>query len=353
MTNEELDRLADAIVRALEKAAPATGAWLPTPVRPEPPGPAGEPPAWAAAAQRLGDVAPIRHPEPSTHRDDIAAATPDIRAAAAGQGTVPARGSVARSAPRAARGHAPRSNARGGAFQVSIGISNRHVHLSADDATALFGPGGLTTHRALTQPGQFAAEQRVAVVGPSGRIEGIRVVGPARGATQLEIAMSDAAALGVAPPVANSGMLSTSAGGVTLEGPRGRITLTRGVIVAARHLHLSPADARRHHLADGDTVAIRCGVAGRETTWHGVLVRSGDGHATEFHLDVDEGRAAGVTTGDIATVVAHAPARTRARPLVTEHDVLRLAARGEPLPPNALLTPSARDRARALGLATP
>ena len=347
MTNDELDRLADAIVRALEKASPAAASWVPAPVRPEPSGPVGEPPAWAGAAQRLGDVAPSRHPEPSTHRDDIAAATRDIRAAAAGHGTVPARAGAA----RATRGSAPRSNARGGAFQVPIGISNRHVHLSADDATALFGAGGLTAHRALTQPGQFAAEQRVTVIGPTGRIEGIRVVGPARGATQLEIAMADASVLGVTPPVANSGKLSASAGGVTLEGPRGRLTLTRGVIVAARHLHLSPGDARRHHLADGDVVAIRCGVAGRETTWHGVLVRSGEGHATEFHLDVDEGRAAGVTTGDVATVVSHAPARRGARPLVTEHDVIRLAARGESLPPNALLTPSARDRARALGLA--
>ncbi|MBL8983461.1 MAG: hypothetical protein JNL26_14820 [Gemmatimonadetes bacterium] len=347
MTNDELDRLADAIARALQKSA---GPWVQGPVRPEPSTPPAEPPAWAGAAQRLGDVAPVRHPEPSAHRDDIAAATREVRAAAAGRGGVTRTGGSPRAA---AASSAPRSRARGGAFHVPIGISNRHVHLSAADVAVLFGAAALTSHRPLTQPGQFAADQRVTLIGPKGRIENLRVVGPARGATQVELAMSDAAVLGIAPPIANSGMLSTSTGGVTLEGPAGRVVLTRGVIVAARHLHLSLADARRQRLADGDTVTIRCGAAGRETTWHGVLVRSGDGHATEFHLDVDEGRAADVKSGDVAVVVGHAPAQRRARPLVTERDVVNLAASGGAIPPNALLTPSARDRARALGLALP
>lgn len=347
MTNDELDRLADAIARALQKTA---GPWVQGPVRPEPSAPPAEPPVWAGAAQRLGDVAPVRHPEPSAHRDDVAAATREVRAAAAGRGGSSRTGGSARAA---AVTSAPRSRARGGAFHVPIGISNRHVHLSAADAGVLFGSTALTAHRPLTQPGQFAAEQRITLVGPRGRIENLRVVGPARGATQVELSLSDAAVLGITPPIANSGMLSTSTGGVTLEGPAGHVVLTRGVIVAARHLHLSPADARRQHLADGDLVTIRCGTAGRETTWHGVLVRSGEGHATEFHLDVDEGRAADVKSGDRATVVSQTSTSRRGRPLLTERDVVNLAASGGAIPPNALLTPSARDRAHALGLALP
>jgi putative phosphotransacetylase len=235
---------------------------------------------------------------------------------------------------------------------VPVGVSNRHVHLSEADALTLFGTV-LTSLRALTQPGQFAADQRVDLVGPKGRIEGVRVVGPARGTTQLELALSDAARLGITPPVANSGRLDGSVGGVVLEGARGRVTLARGVIVAARHLHLGAEDARRWHLSDGDTVTIRCGTGGRETTWHGVLVRAGVGHATEFHLDVDEARAAGVTTGESAVVCGAAAAARGRRPLVTERDVITVAARGGTLPAGAILTPSAQDRARALGMLAP
>jgi putative phosphotransacetylase len=235
-------------------------------------------------------------------------------------------------------------------MDVPIGISNRHVHLSEADARALFGSVDLTPDRPLTQPGQFAAAQRVTAMGPNGRIEAIRVVGPPRGTTQLEIAMSDAAVLGVSPGVANSGRLEGSAGGVTLEGPSGRVQLARGVIVPARHLHLAPADSARWHLRDGDLVTVRCGEGSRATTWHGVLVRCGPTHATELHLDVDEARAAGVGHGAVARITSRTEAPGRRRPLITERDVIALAARGEPLPDTALLTPSARDRARSLGL---
>ncbi len=346
MTNDELDRLADAIARALARAAPGTVAtWVPAPVRPAPPEPPGSPPVWSGAGQDLGDIAPVRNPTPSGHRDDVRAATRAIRAAAAGHGVIrPATGRQAQ------RDEAPRSPGRGGRIEVPIGVSNRHVHLSEGDARTLFGPAGLTSERPLTQPGQFAAAQRVALVGPRGRLEGVRVVGPARGATQVELALSDAAQLGVTPVIANSGRLEQSVGGVTLEGPAGRVVLARGVIVAARHLHCSPDDARRWRLADGDVVTLRAGTGSRAATWHGVLVRTGPGHATEFHLDVDEARACQAGTGDIAVLVAATSGSSRRRRLVTERDVLAAAATGEALPPDALLTPSARDRARALGL---
>lgn len=353
MSPEDIERLAALIAAELnrqrEPQAAANGPWLPVPVRPQPPGPLGDPPVWSAAAQPLGDIAPIDRQVPSSHRDDSGAATASIRAAAAGHATgrPPAGRGRERTVPQ------PRSRVRGGSIPVTIGVSNRHVHLSEADATVLFGTSSLAARRALTQPGQFAAMQQVTVVGPGGRIEGIRVVGPARGHSQLELALSDCAHLGITAPILNSGQRSSGGAPVVLEGPVGRLTLSHGVIVAARHLHLAPADAQRWHLADGDRVQVRCGSGTRETTWHDVLVRCGPAHATEFHLDVDEARAAAVSTGDIAHVVAHARPASRGRRLVTEHDVLAIASRGESLPDGAILTPSARDRARALGLANP
>ena len=354
MTDEELERLAALIAAEVDRlrggspgASPSGhDPWLPVPVRPEPPARSADPPPWSGAGQRLGDVAPIRAPEPSSHRADFAESAAVVRAAAAGQAV--ARAPTAGRTNRAGGGP-PRRSTRG-PMEVPVGVSNHHVHLSTADATTLFGSPDLASHRPLTQPGQFAAVQRVTVVGPRGRIEGIRAVGPARGETQLELSLGDAAVLGVTPVIANSGRLGNSAGGVTLEGPGGHVALQRGVIVPARHLHLAPADGQRWRLRDGDQVTLRCGEGARAATWHGVLVRCGPTHATELHLDVDEARAAGVVSGAIARIVGHTPAAGRPRTLVTERDVLALATRGERIPDGALLTPSARDRARALGL---
>jgi propanediol utilization protein len=286
---------------------------------------------------------------PSDHRADSGAAAAAIRAAAAGKAPPRAAGGNAHARNRTTSRR--RATAVGRA--VTIGVSNRHLHLSAADARTLFGPDGLQPQRPLTQPGQFAAVQRVTVTGPAGKIEGIRVVGPVRDETQLEVARSDAETLGVTPLVAGSGHLDRSVGGVTLQGNHGRVELTRGVIVAARHLHLAPDDALRWGLADGDTLTIRCGEGSREVTWHGVRVRSGTAHATEFHLDGDEARAAGVESGAPATIVAVDHAGRGRRQLFTERDVIAAARRGETIPAEALLTPSARDRAQALGLRMP
>lgn len=139
-------------------------------------------------------------------------------------------------------------------------------------------------------------------------------------------------------------------GGVTVTGPAGSVRLDSGVIIAARHLHLSEADSRRWGIRDGDLVDIRCGIGARSVTFHQVLVRAGSGHATELHLDTDEALAAGVRTGDRAVILSWRAAPAERRPLVTERDVLRHAQSGVPLPDHAILTPSARDRARAVGL---
>jgi putative phosphotransacetylase len=368
MTNDELERLAALIAAEIERSvgnAPAARVpWLPSPVRPEPPTRAADsPPVWSGAGQRLGDLAPVREPSPSSFRTDVAEHTAAVRAAAAGQGAK--RPSPAGGAPRSAGDpRSPSANAgrarlpsatrrtRSLPAEIPVAISNRHVHLSPADARTLFGTDVLRQHRPLRQPGQFAAEETVAAVGPGGRIEGIRVVGPARGETQLELALSDASRLGVKPPVASSGRLDQSIGGLTLVGPNGRLDLARGVIVAARHLHLSPSDGARWGVADGDLLDVRCGQGPRALTMHGVLARCGPTHSTELHLDVDEARAAGLSTGDVAHIVAWHPGAAAPRSLITERDVVELVRLGRTIPSGALLTPSARDRARALGLLT-
>ena len=352
MTDAELDRLADLIARALldrgnarAPTSPATP-WVPAPVRPAPPERTSEPPVWSGAAQDLSDVAPTKDRQESPRfRPSTAEMTRATRAAAAGKKppTERASGEPERRLTRQRSATAP-------SIDVRIGVSNRHVHLSAADVQALFGGAPLSAARQLTQPGQFAANESVAGIGPNGTLEFVRVVGPARGETQLEIAVSDASTLGVDPPVAASGSLASSVGGVTLVGPAGRVELRRGIIIAARHLHLAPTDARRWGLRDGDMLVVRCGSGARAVSFHDVLVRSGDGHATELHLDADEARAAGVKTGDSATVTEWRSPGEQKRPLITERDVLGLARRGERVPSNAILTPSARDRATALGI---
>jgi putative phosphotransacetylase len=193
----------------------------------------------------------------------------------------------------------------------------------------------------------------VAIQGPKGRIEGVRVVGPARGATQVELARSDARRLGVDPPVAASGSLASSIGGLTLTGTAGSVRLEKGVIVAGRHLHLSDTDARAWGFADGDILDVRARTGARAITFHGVLVRASASYATEIHLDADEANAAALRSGDRATILAWHTGPTRRRRLITERDVVAIARRGESIPPGALLTPSARDRAKALGLQPP
>jgi len=349
----ELNRAsgATAAAKAGRRASGAAGGrpWLPTPVRPEPRVPTpGALPAFAASSQLLPDVAPVRRPSGTPHhRADYPAMVVAERQAAAARGPSPLPAGSRAGADRAATTRTTR--------EVTIGVSNRHLHVSERDFATLFGAGkGLTPQRQISQPGQYAASETVGVVGKSGRIADVRIVGPARGRTQLELSPADCRALGITAPVALSGKLEGSSGGVTLEGPAGKVTLESGVIVAQRHLHVAPADARRLGVADGDRVAVECGPAGRRATLHDVLVRLGPTHATELHLDTDEANAAQVKTGDRGLVVAASRAvrPSGRRPLLTERDVAELAARGEKVMAGGpyLLTPAARDRAKALGI---
>jgi len=194
----------------------------------------------------------------------------------------------------AASGAAPRVRF---CLEVPLSISARHVHLSPSHLEELFGPGyQLQPMKDLSQPGQYAAHEQVTLVGPKGIIEKVRILGPTRSATQVEISRSDSFRLGISdPPVRDSGQHQGSPG-ITIVGPQGAVTLPQGVILAMRHLHLHPDQAAACGLADGRLVRIHVG-GERELTFGQVLVRVNSQYAMDFHLDVDEANAAGVKPG--------------------------------------------------------
>ena len=182
--------------------------------------------------------------------------------------------------------------------KVPVGISNRHVHLSQEDLERLFGEGyQLTNIKDLSQPGQFAAEETVTLVGPKGVLQRVRVLGPVRSKTQVEVSRTDAFALGVRPPVRDSGELNGSSGQVTVVGPKGAVTLSEGVILAERHIHMTPADAEAFGLKDKEIVKIRCG-GDRGLIFDQVLVRVREDFTLDCHLDTDEANAAMMNNGD-------------------------------------------------------
>jgi len=179
---------------------------------------------------------------------------------------------------------------------IPIEISAHHVHLSQEHVEALFGAGHTLTPAAdLSQPGQYAATERVTLIGPKGNVERVRVLGPARYDTQIEIAMTEQYKLGIEPPIRASGDLVDTPG-VTLEGPTGTVTLDQGVICAMRHIHMTPQDALQLGLHDKDWVRVR--VEGdRELIFGDVLVRVSPKYKLAMHIDTDEGNAAHIRTG--------------------------------------------------------
>jgi putative phosphotransacetylase len=184
----------------------------------------------------------------------------------------------------------------GSNYKVVIGLSNKHLHLSAEHIDALFGKGHkLTPTKDLRQPGQFACEEKVDLEGPKGVIKGLRVLGPARPETQVELALTDARSLGIKPPVRESGKL-VGTPGCKLTGPAGSVELDHGVMTALRHVHLSPSEAAEAGVKDKDIIRVKIG-GERAVIFEEVLVRAGEAHLSEFHLDTDEGNAAGVDSG--------------------------------------------------------
>jgi putative phosphotransacetylase len=177
--------------------------------------------------------------------------------------------------------------------EVVVRISARHVHLSQDALTRLFGHGAaLTKLKDLFQPGQYAANETVTLVGPKGSIEKVRILGPVREQTQVEISGTDQFTLGVQAPVRESGKIEDSPG-IVLKGPAGEITIAHGVIRALRHIHMIPADADRIGVKNGAHVSVRL-MGDRATIAEGVVVRVSPTYALEMHIDTDEANAAGV-----------------------------------------------------------
>ena len=186
---------------------------------------------------------------------------------------------------------------------VPIGVSGRHLHLTNEVLESLLGPGyQLTKLRDLSQIGEFAAEETVTIVGPKGKaLERVRILGPVRSYTQVELARSDGLRLGLDLPVRKTGDLAGSQG-VTIIGPRGTVGLREGAIRATRHIHMNQDDAIRFDLRDGQIVRART-TGTRAVTFENVLVRVGEMFMLDFHLDTDDANAAGVDSGCFAEVI--------------------------------------------------
>ena len=185
--------------------------------------------------------------------------------------------------------------------KVPVGISNRHIHLSQQDLETLFGPGyELTVRGPLSQTGQFAAEETVTFEGPKSSISNVRILGPTRKETQIEISRTDSFALGLKPPVRDSGLLDGSPG-VTVIGPKGRVTLDKGVILAQRHIHMNEEDAARFGVKDKEMVSVRVG-GERGVVFENVLVRVRSDFVLEMHIDTDEANAAILSNGELVEV---------------------------------------------------
>lgn len=191
-------------------------------------------------------------------------------------------------------------------LQVPVGISNRHIHLSREDMDILFGYGTtLTRMKAVKQPGQFAAEECVTLRGPKGEIKNVRVLGPLRPTTQVEISVADSFVLGVKAPVRMSGDLQDSPG-IDIVGPKGSVKKASGTIVAWRHIHISPEQAERHGLRDGMEVSIQA-QGHRAGIMQHVVVRATQASVLELHVDVEEANAYGLRNGDLVDIIAEHP----------------------------------------------
>ena len=188
--------------------------------------------------------------------------------------------------------------------QVLVEISARHVHVSQQDLETLFGKGyELTVKKMLSQPGQFACEERVKVVGTKGGFPAVSILGPCRKDTQIELSLTDARSIGVTAPVRESGDIAGS-GACKLVGPKGEVELTQGVIAAKRHIHATTADAEKMGLENGQIVQVEIPTAnGRNLTFGDVVVRVSDSYALAMHIDTDEANAAGMAPNTMGTVI--------------------------------------------------
>ncbi len=195
-----------------------------------------------------------------------------------------------------------RMEEKSGGYQVPVGVSARHIHLTQEHVEALFGEGYHLTKKKDLMGGQYACNETVTIVGLKLRaIENVRVLGPVRKASQLEISATDAMKLGIAAPVRESGNVAGSAP-VAVAGPKGVIYLKEGCIIAMRHIHMSPTDASAAGVSDGDIVSVKADNE-RGTIFNQVKIRVDDSFTLEMHIDTDEANAGKIKTGDMVTIV--------------------------------------------------
>jgi len=186
--------------------------------------------------------------------------------------------------------------------RLAVGVSNRHVHLDRQDCDELFGKDyELTESKLLSQDGMFAAKETVILAGPKGALIGVRILGPLRRNTQVEISFSEARHLGVMPPVMQSGETGKTPE-LTIIGPRGTVVNNKAVMVAWRHVHMDVDWAAARGLKDNDIVKVRT-TGARSVIFENVVVRTGRGWVNEVHIDTDEGNAANIKTGDIVEII--------------------------------------------------
>jgi propanediol utilization protein len=187
-------------------------------------------------------------------------------------------------------------------FQITVEASGRHVHLSRESIDTLFGKGyKLTKAKELSQPGQYSCSERVSLAGPKGTIKNVVVLGPERNETQVEISKSDALILGVVAPIRESGKLQGSAG-ITIATEKTSLTVKEGLIVAKRHIHLAPEDAKLFKVCDNDIVKVQ--VAGeRPLIFDDVVIRVNSEYRTFMHIDYDEANACGYNKNTTAKII--------------------------------------------------
>ncbi|ASN04345.1 phosphate propanoyltransferase [Virgibacillus necropolis] len=190
------------------------------------------------------------------------------------------------------------NNNEGSSSGIPIGVSARHCHLDKIALERLFGEGYELTKKAnLGQPGQFASNETVTIVGPKGSIEKVRILGPLRKSSQVEVSQTDAFKLGLKPPIRDSGNLSNSSP-ITIVGPKGSIFLHEGLIIAQAHIHMSPENAEHYGVQNGEHVRVKVGNERRPIQFEKVLIRVSKKYKLEMHIDTDEANAGIVKTGN-------------------------------------------------------
>ena len=188
-------------------------------------------------------------------------------------------------------------------MKILVEISARHIHLSKHDFEVLFGQNAeLTIRKNLSQPGQFVSHQRIDIIGPKNEIKNVSILGPLRNQTQVEISLTDARKLGINAPIQNSGDILNSPG-CTLVGPNGQLTLSTGVIVAKRHIHLDKNSAANFNLNDNQIVNVKIQSENRSLIFDDVVVRVNDNFSPAMHIDTDEANAAGITSNVLGEIL--------------------------------------------------